>query len=100
MRPEFKERRQAPRTDLELPVEVRPFEPHVPPEYCTTFNISDSGFYLATSMRHYIPGMNVYVTGEFQLGSLMNRSAAGSVVRIDQLACGKFGVAIQIHSSL
>jgi hypothetical protein len=78
MQGKFKERRHAPRTDLKQVVRIRPLDPQFPPEYCTTFNISETGLYFATSTRHYIPGMNVYVTSDFQPGSPMNRSVAGS----------------------
>jgi hypothetical protein len=40
--------------------------------------------------------LNVYVTSDFQPGSPMNRSAAGSVVRVEELENGQFGIAIQI----
>jgi hypothetical protein len=96
MQGEFKERRQAPRTNLEQVVRIRPVDPQFPPEYCTTFNISESGLYFATSARHYIAGMNVYVTSDFQPGSPMNRSVSGSVVRVEELENGQFGIAIQI----
>jgi PilZ domain len=96
MQGEFKERRHAPRTNLKQVVRIRPVDPQFPPEYSTTFNISESGLYFATSAGHYIPGMNVYVTSDFQPGSPMNRSVAGSVVRVEELENGQFGIAIQI----
>jgi hypothetical protein len=99
MQSEFKERRRAPRTDVKHVVRIRPFDPQFPPEYCKTFNISESGLYIVTSARHYVVGMNVYVTRDFQPGNPMNRSVDGSVVRIQELESGKFAVAIQIHSS-
>ena len=98
MQGDFNERRHAPRTKQKQPVEIRPFDPQLPPEDCTTLNISESGLYFETS-RHYTHGANLYATGEFQPGSLMNRSIAGSVVRVEELESGMFGVAIQIHSS-
>ena len=96
MQADFKERRYTPRTNLKQVVRIRPVDPQFPPEYCTTFNISETGLYFATSARHYIPGMNVYVTSDFQPGSPMNRSVAGSVVRVEELENGQFGIAIQI----
>ena len=96
MQAEFRERRHAPRTDLKQVVRIRPVDPQFPPEYCTTFNISEAGLYFATSSGHYILGMNVYVTSDFQPGSPMNRSVAGSVVRVEELGNGQLGIAIQI----
>jgi hypothetical protein len=98
MKGQFRERRQTPRTDLKQVVRIRPFDPQLPPEYCTTFNISEAGLYLATSASHYVLGMNVYVTGDFQPGSPMNHSLTGCVVRIEELESGQFGVAIKILS--
>src|SRR6266478_3833251 len=98
MQVQFEERRQARRTDLKQLVRIRPVDPQFPPEYCTTFNVSEVGLYLGTSASHYSLGMNVYVTSDFQPGSPMNRSVTGCVVRIEELECGQFGVAIQILS--
>ncbi len=91
-----KEQRQTPRTPLQQVVRIRPFDPDLPPEYCTTFNVSRGGLYFATSASHYVPGMNVYVTSDFQGGSPLDRSVAGAVVRIDPLEGDLFGVAVQI----
>src|SRR5580704_1555552 len=91
-----KEQRQTPRTPLQQVVRIRPFDPDLPPEYCTTFNVSQGGLYFATSANHYVPGMNVYVTSDFQGGSPLDRSVAGAVVRIDHLESDLFGVAVQI----
>lgn len=68
MQGEFQERRQTPRTDRKHVVRIRPFDPQFPPEYCTTFNISEAGLYFTTSVRHYMPGMNVYVRVIFSTG--------------------------------
>jgi c-di-GMP-binding flagellar brake protein YcgR len=96
MQGKLKERRHAFRTDLKQVVRIRPLDPQFPPEYCTTFNISETGLYFATSARHYIPGMDVHVTRDFQPGSPMNRSVAGSVVRVEELENNQFGIAIQV----
>jgi hypothetical protein len=98
MQPDFKERREATRIDLKQVVRIRPFDPQFPPEYCTTYNVSETGLYFSTSARHYTPGMNVYVTSDFQPANPMNRSVAGNVVRVDELDGGKLGVAVHIFS--
>jgi len=77
-------------------VRIRPFDPQLPPEYCTTVNLSQDGLYFTTAAAHYAVGTNVYVTGDFQPGSPIHKAVAGAVVRVDQLADGRFGVAIQI----
>jgi hypothetical protein len=95
---ESMERRRQPRIKLAQVVRIRPFDPSLPPEYCTTFNVSQDGLYLATSAGHYAPGMNVYVTSDFQPGSPMSHAVAGVVVRVEKLEDEKWGVAIHIFS--
>ena len=95
---EAQERRRYPRINLSQVVRIRPFDPSLPPEYCTTFNVSQSGLYFATTAGHYIPGMSVYVTSDFQPDSPLNSTVVGAVVRIDKLEADKLGVAIHIVS--
>lgn len=90
------ERRRAPRIGLEQVVRIRPFDPQIPPEYCTTVNLSQDGLYFTTAAAHYAIGMNVYVTGDFQPGSPIHESIAGAVVRVDEIEHDRFGVAIQL----
>ena len=61
------ERRQHPRIDLSQAIRIRPFDPSLPPEYCTTSNASEDGLYFPTEAGHYALGMSVYVTTDFQL---------------------------------
>ena len=96
---ESSERRRAPRTNVKQVVRIRPFDPQLPPEYCTTFNVSRDGLYLETSGGHYALGMNVYVTRDFQPGSPIEHDVAGAVVRIEKLENDEFGVAIQLLSA-
>ena len=98
MHAEVNERRHSPRLDLAQMVRIRPFDPDLPAEYCTTFNVSKTGLYFATSAGHYTLGMMVYVTGDFQPGSPMDHSVTGAVVRVENLDGGKWGVAIHIFS--
>jgi hypothetical protein len=97
MQSDIAERRRAPRIELKQPVQIRPIQSWVAPEACPTLNVSESGLYCGTSCRH-ARETNVYATGEFQSGSLMNRSIVGSIVRVEELETGKFGSAIQIQS--
>ena len=79
-------------------VRIRPFDPELPPEYCTTFNASREGLYFTTSSGHYAPGMKVYVTSDYQPGSPLNREASGTVTRVEHLDGDQFGVAIHVFS--
>ena len=97
---ESAERRRHPRINLSQVVRIRPFDPSLPPEYCTTVNVSHGGLYLVASAGHYTSGVNVYVTSDFQPGSPISHTVAGAVVRVEQVKDGKWGVAIDILSPL
>ena len=92
------EQRRYTRSDLSLAVRIRPFDPSLPPEYCTTLNASEDGLYFPTVAGHYVLGMSVHVTTDFQPDSPLNTTFVGVVVRIDELESDKRGVAIHILS--
>jgi hypothetical protein len=95
---ETQERRRYPRIDLSQAVRIRPFDPNLPPEYCTILNGSQDGLYFPTQASHYELGMSVYVTTDFQPNSPLNSTFVGVVVRIDKLAPDKRGIAIHVLS--
>jgi hypothetical protein len=95
---ETKERRREPRTNLSQVVFIRPIDSRLPPDLCSTLNVSQGGVYLATLAGHYAPGMGVYLTSDFQPGSPMTYAMAGIVVRVQQLEDYKWGLAIHIFS--
>jgi hypothetical protein len=95
---ESTERRRQPRTILSQVVFIRPFNSRLPPDSCNTFNVSQNGLYLSTLADHYVPGLNIYVTSDFQPGSLMHFATAGIVVRVEKLEDDKWGVAIHLFS--
>jgi len=92
---ETPERRRKRRINLSQMVRIRPFDPSLPPEYCTTINVSQDGLYFATSAVHYTPGTHVYVTSDYQPRSPINHALTGLVVRVEKLEDDKWGVAIQ-----
>ncbi|PYS58730.1 MAG: hypothetical protein DMF76_18545 [Acidobacteria bacterium] len=98
MSTESQERRQCPRIDLSQVVRIRPFDPSLSPEYCTTFNVSQNGLYFASQADHYILGMSVYVTTDFQPDSPLNSTFVGAVVRIDKLEADGWGIAVHVVS--
>lgn len=98
MSSEPQERRRYPRVDLSQAIRIRPFDPSLPPEYCTTLNASQEGLYFPTQEGHYVLGMSVYVTTDFQPDSPLNTTFVGVVVRIDKLGSGKRGIAIHVLS--
>jgi hypothetical protein len=92
------ERRRQPRTNLSQVVFIRPVDSRLPPDSCTTFNVSQNGLYLATVAGHYEPGVNVYVTSDFRSESPVNYAMAGVVVRVETLENDNWGVAIHFFS--
>jgi hypothetical protein len=97
---ESAERRRHSRINLSQVVRIRPFDLTLPPEYCTTVNVSQGGLYLVTLAGHYTPGVNVYVTSDFQPGSPISHTVSGAVVRVEKVKDGKWGVAIDVFSPL
>jgi hypothetical protein len=95
---ESTERRRQPRTNLVQIVRIRRLDSRLPPDSCTTLNVSQDGLYIATLASHYAPGMNVYVTSDFRPDNPMNYAMAGVVVRVEKLEDDKWGVAIHIFS--
>ena len=89
-------RRISSRTNQSQPVRIRPVETQYPEETRTTLNVSWNGFYFATSMGHYFSGMNVDVTCNFESKDLTRREEKGTVMRVDKLKEGMWGVAIHI----
>jgi hypothetical protein len=98
MQAESTERRRKPRTNLSHAVLVRPLDSRLPPDSCTTVNVSQDGLYLATSAGRYAPGVSVYVTANFRLHSPMTYAMTGVVVRVEKLQDDRWGVAIHFFS--
>ena len=90
------DRRISSRIDQSRTVLIRPAESHYPEEIRTTLNVSWDGFYFATSIGHYFSGMIVYVTCDFQPNDRTHREEHGTVVRVDELKEGRWGVAIHL----
>jgi CheY-like chemotaxis protein len=97
---ESAERRREPRAHLPQVLRIRPFDSSLLPEDCTTSNISHDGLYFATSRGHYVQGVYVYVTSDFQSENPMDHAVAGVVVRVEKLGDRKWGVAIRTFSPI
>jgi hypothetical protein len=95
---EAREQRRYPRIDLSQATCIRPFDSSLPPEYCTILNGSQDGLYFSTEASHYVLGMSVYVTTDFQPDSPLNSTFVGVVVRIDKLESDTLGIAIHVLS--
>ena len=93
-----KDRRITLRVDQSQTVRIRPAESQYAEEIRTTLNVSWDGLYFATSVGHYSCGMIVYVTRNFRSNTPANREEKGTVVRVDKLKQGRWGVAVHFKS--
>lgn len=91
------ERRASPRVDAARPLLARPLDPEYKEEVQSTSNTSRNGVYFKTRSTHYCIGMRVSVILEYASTDRCNSTAYGQVVRIDRLAGGIFGIAVQIQ---
>ncbi|MBZ5660682.1 MAG: hypothetical protein LAO08_09765 [Acidobacteriia bacterium] len=88
------DRRISARINQSQTVRIRPAESQYAEEIRTTLNVSWDGFYFATSLSHYVPGMMVLVTRDFPTNDPKNREEQGTIVRVDKLKEGRWGVAV------
>ena len=77
-------------------IRIRPAELQYAEEIRTTLNVTWDGLYFATSIGHYFSGMNVYVARNFQSSGPANQEKQGTVVRVDNLKEGTWGVAVHL----
>ena len=77
-------------------IRIRPVESQFAEEIRPTLNVTWDGLYFATSIGHYFSGMNVYVARNFRSSDPANREKQGTVVRVDNLKEGRWGVAVHL----
>jgi hypothetical protein len=77
-------------------IRIRPVESKYAEEVRPTLNVAWDGLYFATSIGHYFSGMNVYVARNFQSSGSANQGEKGTVVRVDNLKVGRWGIAVQL----
>jgi hypothetical protein len=77
-------------------IRIRPVESQFAEEIRPTLNVTWDGLYFATSIGHYFSGMNVYVARDLQSIDPANREKQGTVVRVDNLKEGRWGVAVHL----
>ena len=90
------DRRISSRLNQSQTIRIRPADPMLPEEVRTTLNVSWDGMYFATSLGHYFLGMVVYVTRDFQWNDPENREEEGTIVRVDTLKPGRWGIAVHV----
>ena len=77
-------------------IRIRPVESQFAEEIRPTLNVTWDGLYFATSIGHYFSGMNVYVARNFRSSDPANREKQGTVVRVDKMKEGRWGVAVHL----
>ena len=77
-------------------IRIRPVESQYGEEIRPTLNVTWDGFYFATSIGHYFSGMDVYVARNFQSSDPANQEKQGTVVRVDNLKEGRWGIAVHL----
>ena len=90
------DRRISSRINQSQIVRIRPADSQYAEEIRTTLNVSWDGFYFATSIGHYFPGMIVNVTRDFLSNDPTTREEKGTIVRVDKLRGGRWGVAVHM----
>ena len=91
------------RAKIARPVRVRPSDPkddHFE-DLPVSVNASKEGIYFTSRRKAYYLGMRVFVTFPFSSPhDPMNCEYVAEVVRVEELAKGKFGVAVQLKMTM
>jgi len=97
------DRRRAARTRVTQTIRVRPSLPQAQnfDDVARTLNASRTGLYFKAWRDSYFEDMRLFVTYPYATGpGVLNREFAGRVVRVDQLADGRRGIAVELLSRL
>jgi hypothetical protein len=95
VKPPPDDRRKSSRINQLQTVRIRPADSKYAEEIRKTLNVSWDGFYFATSLGHYFAGMDVFVTRDYRPNHPANREEQATIVRVDKLKEGRWGVAVQ-----
>jgi hypothetical protein len=93
------EKRISPRAKLSRMLRVRPSEGDADPfeELPISANVSKRGIYFHTNLENYRVGMRLFVTYPFTfVNDPMKSEYLAEVVRVEQLADSRFGIAIRL----
>jgi PilZ domain-containing protein len=100
---EYPEPRRNRRAKMARPLRVRPSEPREDhfEDLPISVNASREGIYFTTRRKSYYKGMRVFVTFPFTSPhDPLNCEYIAQVVRVEELANGKFGVAVHLQMSM
>jgi PilZ domain len=99
LQPQYKEQRRSRRAKIAKPLRVRPSEPRDEhfEDMPVSVNASKEGIYFHSRRSNYYKGMRVFVTFPFTSPhDPMNCEYVAEVVRVENLANGRFGVALHL----
>ena len=97
------EKRANPRAKLARKLRVRPSDFYAEnfEEIATSVNVSKRGVCFHTTLKHYRVGMSLFVTYPFtSIDDPIKSEYLAEVVRIDELAGGRRGIAIHLRSTI
>ena len=100
---QFEQRRRSRRAKIAKPLRVRPSEPRDEhfEDLPISVNASKEGIYFHTRRNNYYKGMRVFVTFPFASPhDPMNCEYVAEVVRVENLANGRFGIALHLKMSM
>jgi hypothetical protein len=95
----YADKRRSRRAKIARTLRVRPSEPKDEPfeDLPVSINVSKEGILFKTRQTTYYPGMRVFVTFPYSSPhDPMNCEYVAQVVRVDNLANGRFGVAVNL----
>jgi len=101
--PQYSQERKSRRAKIARPVRVRPSDPLVEhfEDLPVSANASKEGIYFVSRQKGYYKGMRVFVTFPFSSPhDPMNCEYVAEVVRVEELANGKAGVAVHLKMSM
>ena len=100
---QYREQRRARRVKIAKPLRVRPSEPRDEhfEDHPISVNASKEGIYFHTRRDNYYKGMRVFVTFPFTSPhDPLNCEYVAEVVRVENLANGRFGVALSLKMTV
>lgn len=100
---QFKEVRRSRRAKIAKPLRVRPSEPRDDhfEDLPISINASKEGIYFHTRKSNYYKGMRVFVTFPYTSPhDPMNCEYVAEVVRVENLANGRYGVALHLKMTM
>jgi PilZ domain-containing protein len=97
------EKRRSRRAKIAKPLRVRPSEPRDEhfEDIPVSINVSKEGIYFHSRRASYYKGMRLFVTFPFSSAhDPMNCEYVAEVVRVEKLANGRYGVALNLKVSV